>query len=93
MASAEDVRLFPNASDVIRFGSERWSTHHDHLLHALAEVAREQCQGARSAAEIPKMLSPPPRIQFGEQYVYLLLAPDYVRLDDPQQPSLDIREL
>ena len=94
MASAEDLEIFPGATDVVRVGSPRWTAQHDDLSRALAEIASEQCRGARSVAQIVKKLSrSEPRIQIDEQWVYLLLAPGHVRLDDQQRPQLEVKGL
>ncbi len=95
MASAEDLELFPGATDVIRIGSPKWTERYNELLLRLAELARAQCRGARSADAIMRRLSPPPRIQLddGESWAYLLFSLDAVRLDDRQLPELHVKGL
>ena len=38
---ADDLRQFPDASDVVRVGSERWQAQHSAIMEALVSLVRD----------------------------------------------------
>ena len=41
----DDLRQFPDASDVVRVGSERWQAHHSTIMQALVSGAQAFLRG------------------------------------------------